>query len=542
MKKLLNKISEKAAEFLENPVKAGEMAVGFASIIALRIFVEFFLASKASSFEKIGIEYVHNFLFFAVTLVLIWLCLSFFVRTNPHKLSRIVLFGSWLILFPPILDMVKTGGDVYWSFYVFSDFQSFFPQFLTFFGRLPSGIYYFGSKIMMAAVTLVVPLIVFFTTRKILKSFLAAAFTYVILFLMGTFPSWLGYFFFWMDGTGLENIKDFKLAQFWGSPVKIFGVEYDYLTYSLAYRLNLVYFLVLAVLVWVLAFLANRKKLFALVKNSRIPQIIYHSGLFFIGMGLGFLAYPQNVTLDFFSFLGVLVLLISIWMAWMASVAINDVFDFNVDKISNSKRPLQSGIFSIDEYSGIGYLFFAFSLLGGLIVSLKFAAIFLAYQILAWFYSAEPFRLKKYPIIATFISAAASVLILFVGYVLVSGDDQIQNLPSRIIFLLLIGLTLSLPIKDFKDIEGDKMDGIRTIPVIFGEKTGRLLVAIGIFVSFILSVFFLNESRLFWWAALAGASGFLILNNNNIKPQNLFWWILGVVFIYGLILVKIVFL
>jgi len=99
-----------------------------------------------------------------------------------------------------------------------------------------------------------------------------------------------------------------------------------------------------------------------------------------------------------------------------------------------------------------------------------------------------------------------------------------------------------LPIKDLKDIEGDRMDGIYTIPVIFGEEKGRLIIGSGVFASFVASVFILNELNAFWWAIIFGAMAFLTVISKKIKAKNIFWPIFGIVSIYGLILVKIVFL
>ncbi|PJA87187.1 MAG: hypothetical protein CO141_00735, partial [Candidatus Moranbacteria bacterium CG_4_9_14_3_um_filter_42_9] len=161
---------------------------------------------------------------------------------------------------------------------------------------------------------------------------------------------------------------------------------------------------------------------------------------------------------------------------------------------------------------------------------------------LAWAYSAEPYRLKKFPGVATFISSIASLLILFVGFFLFSGDKNLTGLSWRVILLISTALTLSLPIKDFKDIEGDKKYGVWTIPVLLGESGGRLVVSAGVFISFMLSVFLLNELRLFWWAILFGGASYLIITSRKIKPHLLFWWILAAVGAYGLILMKIVFL
>ncbi|MFA6160545.1 MAG: hypothetical protein WC678_05715, partial [Parcubacteria group bacterium] len=84
-------------------------------------------------------------------------------------------------------------------------------------------------------------------------------------------------------------------------------------------------------------------------------------------------------------------------------------------------------------------------------------------------------------------------------------------------------------------------DGVKTVPVVFGEEKGRLIVASGIFLSFVLSVFFINESRLFWWAILFGSLSYFTMINKKIHPRSVFWWILPLVAVYGLIAVKVVF-
>ena len=49
-----------------------------------------------------------------------------------------------------------------------------------------------------------------------------------------------------------------------------------------------------------------------------------------MGMGMGWLSYPDNLNLNLFSVMAVLVLLVSIVLAWKTSVIINDIYDFQV--------------------------------------------------------------------------------------------------------------------------------------------------------------------------------------------------------------------
>lgn len=523
----------------ESRVTVLEAAAAFLGVIAVRIFIDFFIASRELKFLEILTEYLHNFFFFAIAFLLIWIFLSLLVKENPSSLAGFIIPAFWLIIFPPILDMIKTGGSVFWSFYLLSDYKTLWSQFLTVFGHLPSGIVYFGTKIVFLTAIFSGTLLIFYKTRNIWKSLAGAFGSYVIFFAMGAFPSLFFYAYSFFIGKNVAGIRPFEIAQFFGTPAKLFGIEFTNLKYALAYNLDLIFYPLLVGLLAILWLAINRKKLAAFLQNARWPQLIYHGGLLFIGLGLGIFVYPGRLNINFFSVLAVLDLLAAVFLAWLASVIFNDLSDVETDRISNPSRPFPLGIFTAAEYRETGIIFFLLSLIGGIIISPKFGAILVVYQFLAWAYSCRPYRLKRFPVVATAMSAAASLTVLFLGFALVSGLENIQGLSWRIIALLFISFTLVLPLKDFRDIEGDKKDKVWTIPVIFGEKNGRLINAVGVFIPFILSVFFFNETRLFWWAVLSGSAAFLVIITK--KPRQLFWWVLGIAAAYGVILVKIIF-
>ncbi len=539
---------QKLRIFIENSFKKKVTLLNWATVflivIFLRIFIEFFLAfSTHPLFKSLIIEYIHNLFFFLISYLLVWLFLSFILKIKPQKLAYLLLWASLLIIFPPILDMLKTQGQVFWSFYLLSSPSLLLKQFLTYFGHLPSGIVYFGTKIVFSLTIFLSAGLILIKTKDILKTLLGTIGIYIILFFMGAFPSLLVIIYdFFTAPQKIAHIQGYTIAQFFSVHNGILGLKYQGIAYSLASSLDLVYFLFLILLLSIFFFFSQKKKFLVLIRNYRYSQIIYLSGLFFIGLGLGILNYPQNFNLNLFSSLAILVSLVSIWLAWKSSVIVNDIYDFAIDKVSNPQRPLPQHIFSLEEYTSLALVFFILSLIGALTLNLTFVALILVFHFLAWFYSAPPLRLKKIPIIATFISAWASITVLFMGFILLSPNQSLQGLSWRIPLFLIFTYTLSLPIKDFKDIKGDKKYAIWTFPVIFGEKKARLIVASNLFISYVLSVFFLNELRLFFWALLFGIITFLIVINEKINPRKLPAWTLILVFIYGLILVKIVFL
>jgi hypothetical protein len=166
----------------------------FLGVIFLRVFVEQFIARSTplSSYE-IVIEYIHNLYFFSISFCLISFLLSYSLKLRPSQAQGALVFAAILILFPPLIDMARTGGEVFWSFYSLSSLSEMPGQFVTFFGHLPSGIMYFGTRIIFLIAVLLVGFLVWSKTEKIARSLFSALGTYIILFVMGNFPGFFLY-------------------------------------------------------------------------------------------------------------------------------------------------------------------------------------------------------------------------------------------------------------------------------------------------------------------------------------------------------------
>jgi 4-hydroxybenzoate polyprenyltransferase len=277
----------------------------------------------------------------------------------------------------------------------------------------------------------------------------------------------------------------------------------------------------------------------AFVSNLRFPQLLFHAGLVLVGFGLGIKYANPSWIFSFPDLTKAALLILGAWSAWITSVIVNDVVDLKIDQRSNPARPLPRKIFSVEEYLGVGLVFFLFSLLFSGLAEWRIIFFILLYQILAFFYSAWPMRLKRFPIIATLISALASILIAFGGFIIIAPDHSLILFPLPIATLLIIGYTLALPIKDFKDFEGDEADKVFTLPVLFGVPWAKVIVGSGLFFSFMLSVLVLDDFRLFWWAFLCGSASFVFImrmkksaSESRLNYRTIFWWILGAITIY----------
>ncbi len=288
----------------------------------------------------------------------------------------------------------------------------------------------------------------------------------------------------------------------------------------------------------------SKTVLIEIIKNFRFLQIAYHLGLLFIGIGLSYLYTPFH---KLPSLPSSLILMLAVITAWISTVFFNDIADIKIDKISNPSRPLQRKIIDKNQSLSIGIVSLALSLLLAQFISKTLLIILILYHIISWIYSMKPLRLKKIPILATFLASIASILIILIGFLSTSiGFKNLQYFPYTIALTLLIGYTLSLPIKDLKDYEGDKYDGIKTIPVLFGIKTSRKIIGFNLFISFIISAVLLNFLYLIVPAILFGSISLIILtiqknDSHLIKIPKLLPIIFSIVFMYACIVTYVLY-
>ncbi|MFZ3077167.1 MAG: UbiA family prenyltransferase [Candidatus Aenigmatarchaeota archaeon] len=154
--------------------------------------------------------------------------------------------------------------------------------------------------------------------------------------------------------------------------------------------------------------------------------------------------------------------------------AINDYFDYKIDKINMPKRPLPSG--RISRKSAL-YLFWIVSAVGlalSYLVNHAFLAIALFNFIISSLYA---WKLKRTVIKGIFVAYLGSSA--FISAPFISGFPS-SLLSSALLLLILISFfgTLSRQLlMDIRDMEGDKKAGAKTIPLIFGKKTTKIIAS-----------------------------------------------------------------
>lgn len=531
-----NSLSRIIASVENAPLTLASFIMAFLALIVVRLTVEnALLFFERQSLSFMFFEFTHTLFFFLGSFLVLLPVVRFAGADTLKKAASVLLVGFPIILAPPIIDTLIARGNHFWSFYEFDGLIGLIGRFFTLFGDTPDiGITY-GVRIEVVIVTLALGLYALIKSRRISKALLAALLTYAILFILGTFPSWLALIILSFQKSFLA-INGNDVAALFLTPEAILGNSLADFRSALNFKMSLVYaYLLIPIIGWIL-YREQRPFLLTILRNVRLPQLCYHTGLALLGIFAASTFAGQPVELSFFNIFAILLLTAATNLAWLASVVVNDRFDTKIDTIANPTRPLVAQTLSPHLYDVTGIIFFSFSLLFGGILGFKIFLLLLAYQAIAWIYSAPPFRLKRLPVVGTFLAGCASVLIFLAGFTLLDGQD-ISAIPNAFTAFLLAAYTFALPLKDFKDIDGDRADHIWTFPVLLGEKRGKSFVGSTLFLLFITSVFLIQERSLFLPAIICGTLSFFLVqrsaqNHPVLSYRRLMGWEMAIVALY----------
>ena len=201
-------------------------------------------------------------------------------------------------------------------------------------------------------------------------------------------------------------------------------------------------------------------------------------------------------------------------LIWVGTALFNDYYDVQIDESINPHRPLITKQISHKEVAYWAILAYIAAIIltlleGDLICKLLVISfVFLGFQ-----YSAPPFRLRRWGVIATSI-IGIGITAAFIG----GSASQYSISQEGIVVAIILGILASTisAVKDFKDIEGDQKAGIKTLPIIAGYESAIKIMMVTIALSYILALlpifmgFFPPVMALF--ILLTGAANLLFMN------------------------------
>ena len=229
----------------------------------------------------------------------------------------------------------------------------------------------------------------------------------------------------------------------------------------------------------------------ALLRDLRPIRILHYVALALLGFALFF--HEKDITAYFLvaeNYFVFPLFILQLTYAAVFAIVTNNIADIETDRISNTQRPLVSGTVALQPYVVAGALCLFISLLLSILVSLTMFCGILIISAGYFIYSCKPFRLKRFPFLAKLIIGFNSLSVSVCGFVLAGG--RLQDFPLLWALFILLPLSLAANFIDLKDTAGDKYGGVRTLPVILGEKKATHLIAFFTFCTYAMAVLIIN--------------------------------------------------
>ena len=183
----------------------------------------------------------------------------------------------------------------------------------------------------------------------------------------------------------------------------------------------------------------------------------------------------------------IILAMLTVFFEISAGNVINDYFDYKIDLINKPKRPIPSGKISPKTARNYAYLLFALGTISGFLISLinhnwTAFVIVLFSDLVLYVYA---YKLKSTPFIGNLtVGFMTGLCFAFGGYSI--NNPEIITVSWFLGFFAFVMTTAREITKDIEDIEGDKKEGAKTFPILYGEKLSAVIGFILIIIDCVL--------------------------------------------------------
>jgi len=500
--------------------------VGVSGVLMVRFFLES-LSNPTSSgfFASDASTLLHYYLFFMTGLLVLLVFFSIAIPKWKHIIPQFVALSSLIIFLPPIIDWLVSGGKGLKMTYFFDTSKEMLHSVLNF-GAVGTTV---GLRIEIALALLCLGVLVYSIQKSWKRAIISSLALYLVVLIFASLPGLIS-----IIGQVGHLIPVDPIVFIQNSTIRSSTITnniHSSLQYSSLVRLIEISFnfmmgkvlFLISVAVSSLWFYLNFKdKFIATIRNSRIERISHYILTIFVGILISYIMFSP-IRFNWNDWLSVIVLCSSFYFSCMFAICINDIADEEIDKISNSKRPLIMGTLSKEDMKQMGAVFLLMSLISGFLAGYTAFFFVLTFTSLYYIYSAPPTRFKLIPLFSSFIIGLCYLTAILAGFFLISPEKNVSAFPPRLIVAVVLVITLLSHARDMKDMEGDKAVGIKTVLVLFGDIWGPKVVGIFAAISFILIPIFSEIYALFFSAIPASVISYFFINKKPYFEKPVVW-------------------
>ncbi len=192
--------------------------------------------------------------------------------------------------------------------------------------------------------------------------------------------------------------------------------------------------------------------------------------------------------------------------------SLNDYFDRDLDRVNEPTRPIPSGRLTEREalwnWITVGVITVAVSVLLGSLLEQERGMMLIALTILGlvtgYIYSAPPIKLKT-----NVLLSAPSVGLTYSFITWIAGNIIYTDLRPEVVWMAVINACVAVGLiflNDFKSIEGDRAQGLKSLPVMIGVRNTYLVAFLTIDAPLLLFVYLMRAwgfDVMFWLSLLS---------------------------------------
>mgnify|MGYP001820572193 CR=1 FL=1 len=200
---------------------------------------------------------------------------------------------------------------------------------------------------------------------------------------------------------------------------------------------------------------------------------------------------------------------------------INNFYDSEKDLINRPQKSMLDRLVSQNTKLVFYFVLNFIAVILASYVSFRAVIFFSLYIFGIWFYS---HKLKKLPIIGNLVSAVLTITPFFAVFIYYKNFETVIFAHAMFLFLIIAMRELT---KDLENIKGDLALGYKTIPIVYGERTSKVMLSILALFTLIpsyLLIFHFQVGRMtyFFYLSIVLLVIFLvILWRSNSKPYYL---------------------
>ncbi|MBT8260369.1 MAG: geranylgeranylglycerol-phosphate geranylgeranyltransferase [Bacteroidia bacterium] len=170
--------------------------------------------------------------------------------------------------------------------------------------------------------------------------------------------------------------------------------------------------------------------------------------------------------------LNLLMLVLATAVTIASGYIINNFYDSEKDLINRPQKSMLDRLVSQNTKLVFYFVLNFIAVIFASYVSFRAVVFFSLYIFGIWFYS---HKLKKLPIIGNLVSATLTITPFFAVFIYYKNFETVIFAHAMFLFLIIAMRELT---KDLENIKGDLALNYRTIPIVYGEQTSKIMLTI----------------------------------------------------------------